>query len=52
MRPSHRSVFSCRCGKPVFFRNSQCLACKAPLGYEPELARISALEPIGEASNT
>ena len=39
--------FSCRCGKPVFFRNSQCLACKAPLGYEPELGKISALEPAG-----
>jgi hypothetical protein len=27
--------FHCACGKPVFFRNSHCLACEAPLGYEP-----------------
>lgn len=40
-----RAVFTCRCGKPVFFRNSACLACKAELGYEPDLARLSALEP-------
>jgi hypothetical protein len=44
-----RGAFLCRCGKPVFFRNSQCLACKAPLGYEPELGIISALEPAGDS---
>lgn len=40
-----RSAFTCRCGRPVFFRNSLCLACKAPLGYEPELQQLLALEP-------
>ncbi len=43
--------YQCRCGRPVFFRNSMCLACRAPLGYEPHLARICALDP-GERSTT
>lgn len=34
----------CRCGRPVFFRNSACLACGAPLGYEPERGVLGALE--------
>jgi hypothetical protein len=28
----------------VFFRNSQCLACGAALGYEPQLGEVRALE--------
>ena len=35
--------FRCRCGRPVFFRNSRCLACGAELGYEPFLGRIEPL---------
>jgi len=38
--------YQCRCGRPVFFRNSVCLACRTPLGYEPWLARICALDPV------
>ncbi|MBS0262560.1 MAG: putative zinc-binding metallopeptidase [Planctomycetes bacterium] len=38
-----KSCFSCRCGRPVYFRNSLCLACHAPLGYEPELQQVRAL---------
>ena len=38
-------AFSCRCGRPVFFRNSRCLACQAPLGYDPERRRLFPLEP-------
>ena len=37
--------YECRCGRPVFF-NSVCLACRAPLGYEPNLARICSLDPV------
>ena len=37
--------YQCRCGRPVFFRNSVCLACRAPLGYEPYLAQMCALDP-------
>lgn len=40
-----RSAFSCRCGRPVYFRNSLCLGCKAPLGFEPEVQQVRALAP-------
>ena len=39
----------CRCGQPIFFRNTVCLACGAALGYEPESARLLALEPASDA---
>jgi hypothetical protein len=38
-------AFSCRCGRPIFFRNSRCLACGAVLGYDPERRRLLPLEP-------
>lgn len=38
---SHR----CQCGRPVFFLNSICLGCNSPLGFEPELLQVRALEP-------
>ncbi len=38
-----RRVYKCQCGRPVFFRNSVCLACKTPLGYEPALGLICPL---------
>lgn len=28
--------YHCQCGQPVFFRNSKCLACNTPLGYDAE----------------
>ncbi|MCE9608168.1 MAG: putative zinc-binding peptidase [Planctomycetia bacterium] len=44
--PSGRSsVFRCRCERPVYFRNSICLGCRAQLGYDPELRRLGALSP-------
>lgn len=42
-QPRRGNTFRCQCGRPVFFRNSLCLACGAPLGYEPDLGRIHAL---------
>lgn len=45
-QPRTPRVFSCRCGRPVFFRNSECLACLAPLGYEPQRQQLLALEPV------
>ncbi|HEY6345859.1 MAG TPA: zinc-ribbon domain-containing protein, partial [Bryobacteraceae bacterium] len=39
-------VCRCQCGRPVFFRNSRCLNCGAPLGYEPHLGRVMALESV------
>src|SRR5581483_11135028 len=35
--------YRCQCGRPVYFRNSMCLGCKTPLGYEPELGQVRAL---------
>jgi hypothetical protein len=42
--------YRCRCGRPVFFRNSRCLACRTELGYEPNLARVIPIEPIPDSS--
>ncbi len=38
-------AYRCQCGCPVFFRNSACLACGTPLGYEPNQARLLPLMP-------
>lgn len=44
--PSGRgSVYRCDCGRPVYFRNSLCLGCKSPLGFEPDLREVHAIEP-------
>lgn len=39
-----RNSYSCRCGRPVYFQNSLCLACKAPLGFNPETLQVRALD--------
>jgi hypothetical protein len=50
--PSGRKgSFACRCGRPVYFRNSLCLGCKAPLGFEPDRLQVYSLMP-GKASGT
>jgi hypothetical protein len=35
--------YHCQCGQPVFFRNSKCLACGTPLGYDCERATLLPL---------
>ena len=45
-----KRAFVCRCGRPVFFRNSRCLACGTALGYDPEAGDIIALEPGSSAA--
>ena len=42
--PRTKRAFRCDCGRPVFFRNSQCLGCEAPLGYEPMRAELRTLQ--------
>jgi len=37
--------YRCRCGRPVFFRNSVCTACGSALGYVPEIGRVLPLDP-------
>ncbi len=39
----------CRCGRPVFFRNTACVACGAELAYEPTLRRVVALRTTPDA---
>jgi hypothetical protein len=36
--------YRCRCGRPVFFRNSVCTACGSALGYVPEIGRVLPLD--------
>lgn len=44
--PSGRGYkYRCQCGRPVFFRNSLCLGCKSPLGFQPEVAQVCAIQP-------
>ena len=43
-------AFSCRCGRPIFFRNSRCLACQRALGYDAPRRRLYAIEPVPDES--
>ena len=43
--PRSKRAYRCRCGHPIFFQNSRCLSCQAPLGYAPLLGDLRALEP-------
>jgi hypothetical protein len=47
--PATRRAFACRCGRPVFFPNSVCLACHTALGYDPDLRLLLPLEAVGKA---
>ena len=47
-QPTTRRAFVCRCGQPVFFRNSQCVICKTPLGYDPDIALLLPLDAEDE----
>ena len=42
-RPTTRRAYRCQCGRPVFFRNSECLYCHTPLGYDPACAQVLPL---------
>ena len=46
-QPQARRAYRCRCGRPIFFRNSQCLACQAQLGYEPQTGKVYSLVSAG-----
>ena len=41
--------YRCHCGQPVFFRNSVCLACRTPLGYDCERGVLLPLERVSES---
>jgi hypothetical protein len=44
IEPNLTRTYHCACGKPVYFRNSICLNCKRPLGYEPNLGAVYPLK--------
>ncbi|MEN9674355.1 MAG: hypothetical protein RIS76_251 [Verrucomicrobiota bacterium] len=46
-RPRPSRSYRCSCGRPVFFRNSQCLGCHTALGYLPETGKVRALRSGG-----
>ncbi|MDQ3200937.1 MAG: zinc-ribbon domain-containing protein, partial [Pseudomonadota bacterium] len=43
-RSRNSKVWQCRCGQSLFFPNTQCLACLAMLGYQPQHSRLSSLQ--------
>ena len=44
-------AYRCNCGRPVFFRNSECLACQTPLGYDPDLRWLMPIEALASQSS-
>jgi hypothetical protein len=42
-------AYHCQCGNTVFFRNSKCLTCQTPLGYEPSQSLMLSLMPAEQA---
>lgn len=42
-QPTTPRSYRCQCGRPVFFPNTQCLACGTPLGYEPDRGQVLPL---------
>ena len=43
--------YGCRCGRAIFFRNSHCLYCDTPLGYQPHLGKVFSLAPSPELNS-
>ena len=43
--PRTKRAFRCVCGASVFFRNTECSDCHAPLGYEHALGELRSLLP-------
>lgn len=46
--PRSKRAFRCDCGRPVFFRESRCRHCQAPLGYEPSIGELRTLLNAGK----
>lgn len=44
-----KALDQCTCGQSIFFRNSLCLACQSPLGYEPQRGSMLTLQPADQA---
>lgn len=46
--PRASRAFRCRCARPVFFHNSECLACRTMLGFVPARRTLLPLRPDGD----
>jgi len=46
--PSVSRAYQCQCGRPVFLRNSECLACGTPLGFVVERLGVLPLAPAAD----
>jgi len=46
--PTVSRGYQCQCGRPVFLRNSECLACHTPLGYITERLAVVPLAPAAQ----
>lgn len=46
--PTVSRAYQCQCGRPVFLRNSRCLACQTPLGYVVERLGVVPLAPVAD----
>ena len=44
--PTITRAYQCQCGRPVFLRNSRCLACQTPLGFVVERLGVVPLAPV------
>ena len=42
--------YRCQCGQPVYFRNSACLTCGTPLGYDCEQSLVFPLMPATDSA--
>ena len=49
--PTLTRAYQCQCGRPVFLRNSECLACHTPLGYVIERLGVVPLAPTAPATH-
>jgi hypothetical protein len=46
--PSVSRAYLCQCGRPVFLRNSRCLACGTPLGFVVDRHGVMPLAPVAD----
>jgi hypothetical protein len=46
-RPRAARRYACRCGQPLFFGNTSCVACGSAIGYEPLAQQMHALPHAG-----
>jgi len=49
--PTVSRAYQCQCGRPVFLRNSRCLACQTPLGYVIERLGVVPLAPVADSED-